>query len=193
MIFRRAWGSRRSLIECLQASPIRSVWTDTRSNTIATVQAISSQTLRGADAAVRAAMEGRLIALASAHDVLTRQSWENAPLSEIVEGALRPFGGRESDKFRISGPPVALPPSAALALSLALHELSTNALKYGALSSVSGSVVVTWEITGDLLRFGWEEHGGPRVGTPRAARLRHQARRARRRAGPRRNVARLLR
>jgi PAS domain S-box-containing protein len=136
-------------------------------NTIATVQAISIQTLRGTDVAVRAALDGRLIALAAAHDVLTSQNWDNAPLAEIVANALRPFGSQDTRRFLIAGPPIAVRPSAALALSLATHELSTNALKYGALSVAHGHVAITWEIIdGSVLRFNWSEHGGPHVNIP---------------------------
>jgi PAS domain S-box-containing protein len=135
-------------------------------NTLATVQAISSQTLRHVDAATRVALDGRLLALAAAHDVLTRQRWECATLDEIVANALLPFGGRDH-RFQINGPQIALRPSAALAISLALHELSTNALKYGALSVNSGYVAIGWKVVdANILQFDWIEHGGPPVSIP---------------------------
>lgn len=138
-------------------------------NTLATVQAIASQTLRGADPALGRTLEGRLLTLAAAHDVLTRESWEGAELDDVATGALDPFGGRNSGRFVVSGPRVRLEPRAALALALGLHELCTNALKYGALSAEQGYVVVYWEITRDaepLLRLTWVEHGGPPVAVP---------------------------
>ena len=138
-------------------------------NTLATVQAIASQTLRGSDAIVRRTLEGRLMALAAAHDVLTRESWEGASLDDVVAGALAPFSGREDGRFRVYGPPLRLWPRAALALAMALHELSTNALKYGALSAGSGHVAICWEIVSGanpILRLTWTEQGGPAVTPP---------------------------
>jgi len=138
-------------------------------NTLATVQAIASQTLRGSDAMVRRTLEGRLMALAAAHDVLTRESWEGASLDDVVAGALAPFGGREGGRFQVSGPLLRLWPRAALALAMALHELSTNALKYGALSTGSGHVAIRWEVVpgaNPMLRLTWTEWGGPAVTPP---------------------------
>ncbi|WEZ85996.1 HWE histidine kinase domain-containing protein (plasmid) [Rhizobium sp. 32-5/1] len=138
-------------------------------NTLATVQAIITQTLRSADPAIRDALEGRLLALSTAHDVLTRESWESASIADVVANALRPFVSSESNPFAISGPPLRLWPRAALALSLGLHELATNAVKYGALSTSPGRVEVRWETLGDddaRFRFCWIENGGPAVVVP---------------------------
>ena len=139
-------------------------------NTLATVQAIAVQTLRGSGTTdeARKALIDRLIALAKAHDVLTRESWEGAELQEIVAGAASPHGG--SDRFVISGPSVWLTPALSLALALALHELATNAAKYGALSVESGSVMVSWAVEGSSderrLTLRWVERGGPPVQSP---------------------------
>jgi two-component sensor histidine kinase/PAS domain-containing protein len=139
-------------------------------NTLASVQSIALQTLRGAGAAteIREALTARLVALARAHDVLTRESWEGAGLHDIVAGATSPYGG--PDRFRVGGPSVWLTPSLSLSLALALHELATNAAKYGALSAERGTVAVTWEIADALriprLTLRWVEHGGPRVRAP---------------------------
>lgn len=138
-------------------------------NTLATVQAIASQTLRGSDATIRRTLEGRLMALAAAHDVLTRESWEGASLDDVVSGALAPFGSLEGGRIQVSGPLLRLWPRAALALAMGLHELSTNALKYGALSAGSGQVEIRWEVTQGAsaqLRLAWTERGGPPVAVP---------------------------
>jgi PAS domain S-box-containing protein len=137
-------------------------------NTLATVQAIAWQTLRGASIAVRSTLENRLLAVASAHDVLTRKKWEGGALDDVVSGALVPFGGR-GGRFQVSGPPLLLCPRAALALAMGLHELATNAIKHGALSVASGRVEINWDIlSGDVLslRLSWTERGGPPVSPP---------------------------
>ena len=138
-------------------------------NTLATVQAIASQTLRSTDPGVRQSFEGRLIALSSAHDVLTREAWRGAELGDVVAGALAPHGWPESARFRVSGPPVRLQSQAAVALAMGLHEMATNALKYGALSAKEGEVDVRWGIGGSgtpQFRLTWTERGGPVVAPP---------------------------
>ncbi|CAN7287056.1 sensor histidine kinase [Neorhizobium tomejilense] len=138
-------------------------------NTLATIQAIASQTLRGGDPIVRQNLERRLMALAAAHDVLTRESWEGANIDDVVTGALAPFGEGGDYRFAVSGPSLRLLPRAALALAMGLHELTTNALKYGALSTVNGQVAINWQIVGGakpLLRLTWTESGGPPVVAP---------------------------
>ena len=138
-------------------------------NTLATVQAIAAQTLRGADPAIRDALEGRLIALAAAHDVLTQESWSGANLTDVLAGSLAHFRIMSSPRFKVSGPKLRLSPKAALALALGLHELGSNALRYGALSSPEGMVEISWEVTRDAerrLRMSWTERGGPPVVPP---------------------------
>jgi len=135
-------------------------------NTLATVQAIAGQTLRRAEPALHQTLEDRLMALAAAHDVLTREGWEGADLNEIVAAALAPYGVGEDGRFHFSGPPLRLVPRAALALSMGLHELATNAVKYGALSSDAGRVDVRWIVAGQQLRLTWSERGGPPVTPP---------------------------
>ncbi|WP_205790211.1 PAS domain-containing protein [Microvirga makkahensis] len=141
-------------------------------NTLATVQSITSQTLRNAATAQDAkdALEGRLLALSRTHDVLTRENWESAELREIVEQAVEPYRGQGEDRFHLEGPWIRLPPRMALALAMALQELATNAGKYGALSNVTGMIRVTWEVD-DLqvparLHLQWREAGGPIVAPP---------------------------
>ncbi|CDZ37770.1 Putative signal transduction histidine kinase with PAS/PAC domains [Neorhizobium galegae bv. officinalis] len=138
-------------------------------NTLATIQAIASQTLRGGDPIVRQNLERRLMALAAAHDVLTRENWEGANIDDVVTGALAPFGEGGDYRFAVSGPPLRLLPRAALALAMGLHELTTNALKYGALSTLNGQVAINWQIVEGakpLLRLTWTESGGPPVVAP---------------------------
>jgi PAS domain S-box-containing protein len=139
-------------------------------NTLATVQSIALQTLRGAPTAAEAsrALTDRLIALSKAHDVLTRESWEGAELRQVIEGALGAHAGE--NRIVLEGPSVWLPPAPALSLSLALHELATNAAKYGALSTLNGVVSIRWERGAaagkPLLRLVWTESGGPAVAPP---------------------------
>ena len=138
-------------------------------NTLATVQAIASQSLRGADPQIRLGLDGRLMALASAHDVLTREKWEGAELTDLVIGALAAFSDVQAERFQISGPAVRLRPGAGLAIVMALHELATNATKYGALSCREGRVTILWEIAGGAdphLRMSWTERHGPLVVPP---------------------------
>jgi two-component sensor histidine kinase len=138
-------------------------------NTLATVQAIVSQTMRGADAQrqVRDAVNARLLALSKAHNLLTKESWAGTYLPNLVDEALAPFRGEsEPSRFRVAGPKVWLSPRATLALGMALHELATNAVKYGALSNATGTVSVTWASADDRLALRWEEQGGPHVREP---------------------------
>ncbi len=138
---------------------------------MAVVQSIAFQTLSQASSLEEGASEfaARLVNLAKAHDVLTRESWTGADLSNIVEDTVNTHAGEKS-RFRIEGPPVRLRPSAALAVAMALHELSTNAAKYGALSSATGRVDVAWVVEGNgegrRLTLRWTERDGPPVVRP---------------------------
>lgn len=140
-------------------------------NTLATVQSLAAQSFRGIskeDQPSIKSFEGRLFALARAHDVLTRENWKKAGLGEIIEEVLEPHR-RLGSRFEINGSAIALPPSTALALAMAVHELATNAAKYGALSTPSGRVAVTWRVTpGDPLHLAlhWQERDGPAVTPP---------------------------
>jgi PAS domain S-box-containing protein len=138
-------------------------------NILAMVSAIASQTLRNTDLpTASAAFNDRLRALANAHDVLTRSRWTTASLSGVIESTLAHL---PADRVEIAGPPVSLPPKAALSLALATNELATNALKYGALSNDDGTVSVQWSIAlgiagAQTLTWAWTESGGPPVATP---------------------------
>lgn len=132
-------------------------------NTLAMVQAIATQTLRGVtEKDAVAAFRRRVHAIASAHHVLLQQNWSAAPVDAVVDAVLGSFEMME--RFEISGPEVVLGPRATLSLSLLLHELATNALKHGALSSAAGRVAIRWRIEAaeqEELVLDWMERGGP--------------------------------
>jgi PAS domain S-box-containing protein len=142
-------------------------------NSLAIVQAIAQQSFGGdrARPEARAAFEGRLRALSAAHDLLTRENWESAGMRQIVEDALAPYSGGDGEgsapRFAISGPDLRLEPKSAVSLALALHELATNAAKYGALSQPTGRIAIEWSDGDGRLRFAWREEGGPPVVVPR--------------------------
>jgi two-component sensor histidine kinase len=137
-------------------------------NTLATVQAMAIQTMKGVDMTARDAFLARLFALSSQHDLLTLDNWEGASFEGVVRRALRPWREDGSVRFQVKGPAVHLNPKRALALGMAFHELATNAAKYGALSNTSGVVQVRWTILpdGKTLNFIWEERGGPPATLP---------------------------
>jgi PAS domain S-box-containing protein len=142
-------------------------------NTLATVQSIVSQSLRTSEAprGTREAVESRLFALSRAHNVLTRENWEGALLEDIVADVLEPYQGSDRQgRINCRGSKVHLVPRMALALSMAVHELATNAAKYGALSNATGEVHVSWLVdhssTPALLLLRWQEKGGPAVEPP---------------------------
>jgi two-component sensor histidine kinase len=140
-------------------------------NTLATVQSMAKLTLRNASNVTdsRETLEARLLALSKAHNVLTREHWEGAELHEIVNEALVAFSSDAHGKrMRFEGPQLRLRPRAALALSMALHELATNAVKYGALSLPEGEVTIGWATESDPGHFHltWTEAGGPPVAIP---------------------------
>ncbi|HEY9218612.1 MAG TPA: PAS domain-containing protein, partial [Phenylobacterium sp.] len=128
-------------------------------NNLATVQAIAVQTLRGAETPeqAREAFLSRITALSAAHDILTRKQWEGVGLGEVAHGVLDALTG-PTERVRLQGPPVKLEPRFALSLSMAFHELGTNALKYGALSRPEGRVEIDWSIApGGDLELAWRE------------------------------------
>jgi two-component sensor histidine kinase len=137
-------------------------------NTLATVQAMAMQTLKGVDAPPRDAFLARLFALSSQHDLLTLDNWEGASLEGVVRRALRPWREDDKSRFTVDGPAVHLDPKRALALGMGFHELATNAAKYGALSNADGQVQVHWTVEpdGHALRLRWAESGGPAVTPP---------------------------
>lgn len=144
-------------------------------NTLATVQSIATQSLRRLDgpeaASARSAFEARLLALARVHDVLTRENWDSAELGTVVADATAPLHAGEGQRARfvVNGPSLRLPPRLALSIAMALHELGTNAVKYGALRGENGTVSITWTVEREpeiVLRLRWVESGGPTVAPP---------------------------
>ncbi|MDR6820863.1 PAS domain S-box-containing protein [Neorhizobium sp. 2083] len=141
-------------------------------NTLTVVQAITSQTFRNSatleDAA--ASISARLTAYSKAHDILLQRDWLATTLAAIVEATAESVGIKESGRFRMHGPSVEVGPQAALAFSLVLHELATNASKYGALSTEPGAVEMRWAVVLhdglERLAFTWTESGGPEVKPP---------------------------
>ena len=109
-------------------------------------------------------VEGRIKALARAHTLLSDSRWRGADLGTLVGEELAPY--RTGDKVKIKGPNISLLPATAQGIALALHELATNAAKYGALSSMKGSVSLTWQIQSDMLTLYWKEDGGPKIKQP---------------------------
>lgn len=141
-------------------------------NTLATVQAVAAQTMRTASSIAEAqkTLEARIQAMAAATNSLVNENWDGASLRDLLEKALAPFGTSEDARFQLDGPDVRLPPELAISFGLGIHELATNASKYGALSSAGGVVDVSWEVSNDArgrrLDFTWAEAGGPPVTSP---------------------------
>lgn len=134
-------------------------------NTLALVQAIASQTLRHVtEKEAVASFRDRLHALAHAHDVLLRQNWMGGSLRQIIRDSLQPHNGL--GQIEIGGPDLEIGSRAAMTLSLMLHELATNASKYGSLSVRAGRVHLSWAVSDDLLHLHWREVNGPEVSQP---------------------------
>ena len=162
-------GASRDISELKQAETFQRLLVNELNhrvkNSLATAQSIVSQSLRGVPgvAEAREAIEARIGSLARAHDLLTARNWSGADLRDVVARAVEPFA---ASQFQISGPALDIEPRLALALSMALHELATNATKYGALSVSAGRVVLGWAVARDVLSMSWRESGGPPVAPP---------------------------
>jgi two-component system CheB/CheR fusion protein len=141
-------------------------------NTLAVVEALASQTTGKSVKEFRDKFSGRLHALAQAHTLLFESDWRSVNLKVLLRQALSAYHVDHSRRVRIEGAPIDVPPKQALGLRLIVHELATNALKYGALSATGGIVHVSWQVeqTDDhqrQVRLRWKEHGGPRVKAPK--------------------------
>ena len=141
-------------------------------NTLATVQAIVGSTARTASSIDEfyQGFVGRIVSLARTHNLLTEDLWQKAALEELIQTELGPYEDEARNRIVVEGPHVELPSEAAVPIGMAIHELTTNAAKHGALSTFGGQVEVTWRIDpGEerpMLHFSWIEHGGPRVTQP---------------------------
>lgn len=138
-------------------------------NTLASILSIISLTRRRTDNIDEFAqgLEGRVRALSATHDLLTQSDWGTTPVRSVIEAEVAPYAGADAS-IMMEGPEVELAPNDALSLGLAVHELTTNAAKYGALSQAGGRVTIAWEREGDeLVVVRWRESGGPIVGPDR--------------------------
>jgi two-component sensor histidine kinase len=139
-------------------------------NTLAILQSIATQTFRSASKAEREKFEGRLGALAEAHNLLSTEKWQGSELHDVVRRVLQPYLLNNPERMRMSGPRIPLSPRLAVVLSMIVHEIATNAAKYGALSNDGGTVALDWEVipesTKQKLRLIWAEAGGPHVVAP---------------------------
>lgn len=141
-------------------------------NNLSTVQALAQQSLAASSTPeeFQRSFDARLMALSRAHDLLMRETWTSAGLGQIVAETLAPFRLDEDGRIMIGGPEVRLSPTAAVTMTLAFHELATNAARFGALSSPSGRVSVQWSVdqteAGGVVKLNWRENGGPEVPPP---------------------------
>jgi two-component sensor histidine kinase len=139
-------------------------------NTLAILQAIAVQTFQSASKVEREKFEGRLGALAEAHNLLSKEKWRGSELHDVISRVLQPYLLSDPDRVRMSGPRFPLSPRLAVVLSMIVHEIATNAAKYGALSNNTGTVRLDWEIVNEKarpeLRLIWAEAGGPHVVAP---------------------------
>jgi len=139
-------------------------------NTLATVSAIASQSLRTATSIEHGhdAIESRLLALGRAHDLLMQGSWANSSLVKTVRGATEPYDAQGAGRFAIDGPDIGITSGAVIALAMTFNELCTNTTKFGALSVPTGGVEIVWTIDDETerLRMTWIEKGGPPVEAP---------------------------
>ena len=138
-------------------------------NTLATVQAIARMSLPD-DTAGKEAFISRILALSRSHDLLLADNWSGSGIVDVVAQAIHPFGGTDGDRIQVSGPECRLSSRTSLALSMALNELGTNAVKYGALSGDQGKINIDWNFSNETeksqLEFRWTETGGPSVSPP---------------------------
>ena len=141
-------------------------------NTLAIVQSLAQQSFTGRNPpeVARASFDARLSALSAAHNLLTRQHWSETSLAQTIETSVSATAGTNNSRVRMDGPDVMLAPQTAVSVAMAMHELCTNAIKYGALSNDRGTVSIAWNIEPEdgtpRLRLRWSESGGPPVVTP---------------------------
>jgi len=139
-------------------------------NTLTILQSIAVQTFRSASKSEREKFEGRLGALADTHNLLSEEKWQGSGLRDVISRVLQPYLLSNPERLRMFGPKVPLSPRLAVVLSMVLHEIATNATKYGALSNDTGTVTLDWDVTHEegkpKLTLIWSESGGPHVVAP---------------------------
>jgi two-component sensor histidine kinase len=139
-------------------------------NTLAILQAIATQTFRSASKLEREKFDGRLGALAEAHNLLSQEKWRGSEMQDVLGRVLQPYLLNNPERVRMIGPTVPLSPRVAVVLSMIVHEMATNAAKYGALSNDTGTIALDWEVINEggqpKLRLLWREAGGPQVTAP---------------------------
>jgi two-component sensor histidine kinase len=133
---------------------------------LSTIQAIARQTAAQSPERFSENFSKRLQALAANQDLLVKSGWRNVGLEELVRGQLSHFGAVLDRRVSVGGPTVVLGERSAQAFAMALHELGTNAAKYGSLSNDSGRVDISWSADGESFRLKWAESGGPRIHQP---------------------------
>jgi PAS domain S-box-containing protein len=135
-------------------------------NALAIVQSIVRMTKSKSIDTYVSTVEGRIAALSTAHTLLAESRWEGASLNRLVDEELAPYRSADAERITIAGPAVFLKPETAQIIALVLHELATNAAKYGALSDSAGNVSLHWKCEQNKLSLQWEETGGPKVSSP---------------------------
>jgi two-component sensor histidine kinase/PAS domain-containing protein/ActR/RegA family two-component response regulator len=136
-------------------------------NAMAIVQSIVRLTKANGVADYAAVIEGRIKALSRAHAILSDHRWQGADLTKLVDDELAPYRSHSADRILVAGPNILLDPTTAQTLALALHELATNAAKYGALSLASGRLELNWDVQANAILLNWRETGGPATNPPR--------------------------
>jgi len=135
-------------------------------NALAVVQAIVRMSRAPTMETYAARVEGRVRALSLSHDLLSQSRWQGADIAKLIREETEPYQTEGISRVRLDGPSILLPPDNAQTIALAIHELATNAAKYGALSSEGGSVDVRWQLADGNIRLVWQESGGPVVIKP---------------------------
>ena len=135
-------------------------------NTLAVVQAIVRMAKRDTMEGYARSVEGRIGALAQTHELLSQSRWEGADIRRLIEEELAPYHGENPGRVTIQGPGLVLPPEQAQLIAMAVHELATNAAKYGSLSVQAGRIAVSWTAQDGTLYLTWLESGGPQIGPP---------------------------
>ncbi|MDC0886689.1 HWE histidine kinase domain-containing protein [Altererythrobacter sp.] len=173
LLVQQAQEDQRALKYFLEQSSIRDSLTRELNhrvkNTLANVLSIVALTKRRASSLEEFAdgLDGRIRALSATHDLLTNSEWSTTPIGEVIEAELAPYANPDDHALDMEGPLVELAPNDALTFGLAIHELSTNAAKYGALSVPGGKVTLHWSLAADdLAKVEWSESGGPEVAPP---------------------------